>query len=156
MVIEDLNKTHKSVLRNPAIAEMLYFAGYIERWGSGIKAMNTLVKQAGLPEPAYEEIGSNFVVTFKKALRGKKEEKAVVQEDAEKVAEKVRSKCGESAEKVFLAIDTDAFIKTHEIVYKTELSQRTVENAVAKLKKAKFLKRIGSPKGGHWEVLDGD
>lgn len=154
--IEDLNRTHKSVLRNPAIAEMLYFAGYIERWGSGIKAMNTLVKQAGLPEPVYEEIGSNFVVTFKKALRVKKEEKAVVRKDAEKVAEKVRRGCGESAEKVFVAINENSFIKAHEIVDKTKLSQRTVENAVARLKKAKFLKRIGSPKGGHWEVLNGD
>ena len=54
------------------------------------------------------------------------------------------SKCGESAEKVFLAINENSFIKTHEISDKTELSQRTVGNAIAKLKHAKFLKRIGS------------
>ena len=29
--------------------------------------MNTLVKEAELPKPIYEETGSSFVVTFKKA-----------------------------------------------------------------------------------------
>jgi ATP-dependent DNA helicase RecG len=66
----------------------------------------------------------------------------------------VRRKCGESAEKVFQAINEDAFIKTHEIAEKTKLAQRTVENSITKLKRAKFLKRIGSPKGGYWEVLN--
>jgi len=94
--IEDLNKTHKSVLRNPAIAEMLYFAGYIERWGSGIKAMNTLIKQAGLPEPIYEEIGSNFVVTFRKAVDDKKNNRKDCYNKCGESAEKVRRKCGES------------------------------------------------------------
>ena len=150
--IEDLNKTHKSVLRNPAIAEMLYFTGYIERWGSGIKAMNTLIKQAGLPEPIYEEIGSNFVVTFRKAVGDKK----TTEKTTLKSAEKVRRKCGESAEKVFRVINKSIFIKTHEAADKTELSQRTVENSITKLKKAGFLKRVGSPKSGHWKILSTD
>jgi predicted HTH transcriptional regulator len=64
----------------------------------------------------------------------------------------MRRKCGENAEKVLLSIKDDPFIKTHEIADKTQLSQRTVEKAVAKLKKAGVLKRIGPDKGGHWEV----
>jgi len=48
---------------------MLYFTRYVEKWGTGIEAMNTLIKNAGLPEPVYEEIGSSFVVTFKKGMK---------------------------------------------------------------------------------------
>ena len=33
-----------------------------------------------------------------------------------------------------------------------QLSQKTVENVIAKLKKAGVLKRVGPDKGGHWEV----
>lgn len=61
-----------------------------------------------------------------------------------------------SAEKVFRVINKNIFIKTHEAADKTELSQRTVENSITKLKRAGFLKRIGSPKSGHWKILSTD
>ena len=34
------------------------------------------------------------------------------------------------------------------------ISQRKIEENISKLKKKGVLKRIGSPKGGHWEVID--
>ena len=46
--------------------------------------------------------------------------------------------------------------KTHEAADKTGLSQRTVENSITKLKQAGFLKRVGSPKSGHWKILGTD
>jgi ATP-dependent DNA helicase RecG len=70
-------------------------------------------------------------------------------------SEKVRRKYGENAEKVFRAIAENLLIKTHEISNKTQLAQRTVEKAVAKLKKDGLLKRIGPDKGGHWEIIFG-
>ena len=65
----------------------------------------------------------------------------------------MRRKHGENTEKVFLVIRENPFIKTHEIADKNQLAQRTVEKAVATLKKAGILKRIGPDKGGHWEVV---
>ena len=50
------------------------------------------------------------------------------------VAEDVRRKCGENAEKVFQAISANYFIKTHEIADQTQRSQRTVDNAILKLR----------------------
>ena len=64
----------------------------------------------------------------------------------------MRRKCGENAEKVFKVIKANLFIKTHEIADQTQLSQRTVDNAILKLKKAGLLKRVGPDKGGHWAV----
>ena len=74
---------------------------------------------------------------------------------AEEIAEELRKKCGRNAEEVLSLIKADCFVKTHEITERVQLSQRAVEIAIAKLKKAGFLKRIGSTKGGHWEVVDG-
>ena len=65
----------------------------------------------------------------------------------------LRRKCGESAELIIAMINDNKFIKTHEMSEKTGLSQRTVENSIARLKKAKFLSREGSPKSGYWEIL---
>ena len=64
--IKDLFEKHISILRNPAMAEVLFLAGYIERWGTGIDKMNKLMQEYGLPIPEYEEISGNFVVSFRR------------------------------------------------------------------------------------------
>ena len=53
-------------MRNPAIAEVLFLAGYIERWGTGIDKMNKLMQDYELSIPEYDEISGNFVVTFRR------------------------------------------------------------------------------------------
>lgn len=70
--LKDLFKKHISVLRNPAIAEVLFLAGYIERWGTGIDKMNRLMQESGLSVPEYKEISGNFVVIFRRKEIGAK------------------------------------------------------------------------------------
>ena len=48
------------------IEPRLYPNVYIERWGTGIKKMNRLMKEYELNIPDYEEVSGNFLVTFKK------------------------------------------------------------------------------------------
>ena len=51
-------------LRNRVIAELLFNIRYIERWNTGILRMRQLMRQHGLPEPVFQEIGQTFRVTF--------------------------------------------------------------------------------------------
>ena len=51
--IADLKKPHRSYPGNPLIAEVFYFADYIQRVGSGTIEMVKQCKQAGLPEPEF-------------------------------------------------------------------------------------------------------
>ena len=44
-------------LRNRVIAKLLFNIRYIERWNTGILRMRQLMRQHGLPEPIYQEIG---------------------------------------------------------------------------------------------------
>jgi ATP-dependent DNA helicase RecG len=44
---------HASVLRNPLIAQAFYFAGIIERWGSGTTRIVDLCRGQDLPEPEF-------------------------------------------------------------------------------------------------------
>ena len=55
---------HQSVLRNPLIAQVFYYAGFIERWGSGTTRILSLCAAHGLPQPRFEEYSGGVTVTF--------------------------------------------------------------------------------------------
>jgi ATP-dependent DNA helicase RecG len=64
--VEDLKREHRSVLRNRKVAEILFYAGFIEQWGSGTLRMIQECVDAGLPEPEFEERQAALWVTFHK------------------------------------------------------------------------------------------
>ncbi len=66
--VEDLYKEHASHPRNRLIAEVFYLAGYIEKWGSGTLRILSAFKNAGLPEPRFEEKGTGVLLTFWKDI----------------------------------------------------------------------------------------
>jgi len=57
---------HPSRLRNPAIAQVFYYAGLVERWGSGITRMRQALREQGLPEPEMAEEAGGFRLTLLK------------------------------------------------------------------------------------------
>lgn len=65
--LELLKQEHPSKPRNRKIAEMFFYAGWIEQWGSGIQKMLDECRKAGLPEPEFEE-RAGFWVTFRKDI----------------------------------------------------------------------------------------
>jgi len=54
----------KQALRNKLIAELLFNIRYIERWNTGILRMRRWMREHGLPEPVFQEVGQTFKVTF--------------------------------------------------------------------------------------------
>jgi len=64
LTFESLRDDHPSVPYNPLLAEPLHLTRYIERVGSGTQAMIELCREAGLPEPEFEQRGGSFVVTL--------------------------------------------------------------------------------------------
>jgi ATP-dependent DNA helicase RecG len=54
---------HKSVRRNPLIADLLHRIEFIEKAGTGIKRMREEAKKYGSPEPKFETTGF-FTATF--------------------------------------------------------------------------------------------
>ncbi|NLH50762.1 MAG: DUF4062 domain-containing protein [Myxococcales bacterium] len=61
---ERLREPHASIPRNPLIADPLFLTHYIEKAGTGTLAMIDLCRQAGLPEPDFEQRAGQFVVTI--------------------------------------------------------------------------------------------
>ncbi|MGY4706952.1 ATP-binding protein [Candidatus Bipolaricaulota sp. J31] len=68
LTIEDLKRPHRSALRNRLIAEMFYYAGWIERWGTGIQKILDECREAGLPEPEWREDQGAVWLTFRKDI----------------------------------------------------------------------------------------
>jgi ATP-dependent DNA helicase RecG len=54
------------VLRNPLLAQAFYFAGVIERWGTGTTRIVELCQAQGLPAPEFAEWLGGVRVTFAK------------------------------------------------------------------------------------------
>lgn len=61
---ELLRLPHASIPRNPLIAEPLYLVRYIEKAGTGTLDMIARCREAGLPEPDFEQRAGQWVVTI--------------------------------------------------------------------------------------------
>lgn len=81
LTVEDI-RSGVSKLRNRVIGRVFKELGLIEQWGSGIGRMISACREAGLPEPLFEEVGLHFRVTLYKTLTGFQEsdpiEKAIL------------------------------------------------------------------------------
>ena len=64
---EDLKKKHKSILRNPLIGKCFFLIKFIEEWGTGTNDMIKACLNWGLPEPEFELVAGDLVVTFWKS-----------------------------------------------------------------------------------------
>jgi len=58
------------------------------------------------------------------------------------------------SEKILWLINDNPEISAKELAYIINRSSRTIERAIAKLKKEGRIKRIGPDKGGYWEVIE--
>jgi len=67
LTLEDLRKKHKSILRNPLIAKCFFLIKFIEQWGTGTNDMINMCLDWELPEPLFEYVTGDFVVTFRKS-----------------------------------------------------------------------------------------
>jgi ATP-dependent DNA helicase RecG len=64
--VEKLKTSHLSIPRNTLLAEIFYYAGFIESWGHGtIKIVDNCIEQ-GLPEPDFTEENGVMTVVFYK------------------------------------------------------------------------------------------
>lgn len=68
ITLEQLEKPHSSVPRNPLIVHIFYLAGFIEEMGSGTGRIIENMKKAELPEPEFREEMGGFSVYFRKDI----------------------------------------------------------------------------------------
>lgn len=60
----DLKKKHRSIPRNPLIAEMLFLIRYIEKWGRGTNRVIEELLENKLSEPKFQNLTGGFEVVL--------------------------------------------------------------------------------------------
>jgi len=118
-----------SIARNPIIFDLVYRLGYVEKIGSGISRIRSLV-----PDVKFEITSNWFRVVFKRT--------------------KLEYEPEIGSEKIMRLIRENPSISAREISLIISISQRAVEKHIAKLKMEGKIRRIGPDKGGYWEVLE--
>ncbi len=152
LTVEKLFQSHRSIPRNPLIAEVCYRVGYIDSWGRGIEKITDACKAAGLPEPTIEENSGGVAVELLKALVTEKAVSEASGNDFGTISEKIRKEFGSEPAKAFEIICLQPESTAQQIAEKLKKTPRTVENYIAKLKKAGVIIRRGPKLGGYWEV----
>lgn len=135
LTIDDLKKKHDSVLRNVLIGKCFFLIKFVEQWGTGT---NRIIKEClkyGLPEPLFEEISRNLVVTIRKY----------------KVTEEAVAELNDRQKKVV------EFLKEHEKItitdYRNILAGVTKKTAYRDLKNIEekgIIKHIGEKRGRYY------
>lgn len=133
---------------------MCYRVGYIDSWGRGIEKITNACKAAGLPEPVIEENSGGVAVELLKAPAFAKAVSEGGKDDFRTISERIRKECGSEPAKAFEIICQHPEYTAEQIAEKLEKTPRTIENYIAKLKKADFIIRRGPKLGGYWEVKE--
>lgn len=141
--VDDLWKTHRSIPRNPLVADVCFKGGYIDIWGSGTLRIVSACNTAGLPKPIMVEEQGGFLCKLMK--------------DINVVAEKERLNLNERQIKALVYVEKKGVITNKEYrelngIGKTVATKELVEMvslgvlhpAKARGRGAKYLlKRIG-------------
>lgn len=127
-----LTGNYISQTRNKLIAKSFKEIGLVERYGSGIHRIINICNDYGIKQPIFEEVFNGFKVTLFK------EKTNVVDKRLEMIIE---------------IIFGNNQLSAVQIAKKLNISSRTVQRDLDKLKQQNKLKRIGSEKSGYWEII---
>ena len=72
----------------------------------------------------------------------------------EKLGDRLGDRLGKNRLRIFQLIKTNAKITIPQLASELNISTTAIENNIKILKDENYIRRIGSAKGGYWEVMD--
>ncbi len=130
--VTPLRPLHSPV--NKILSQYMYDIGFIEKYGSGIISVRSLLKENGNGDLKY--------------VLHELETKAIV------YSQIFKEKLGENELKILELIRNNSSITQKQLSEKIRISDTAIENNINKLKKKGVLRRIGPDKGGYWEIIE--
>lgn len=132
-----------SIRRNPMICDMFSRLRLMERRGSGLrKIIDQYPKDAA---PIFRSTEQSFIVTLKNLNYGKASMPSSIDHGIDHNVDKILS---------VISIDPKATQK--QISDTLGMSVRTVSRELKRLQEEGTIKRVGSERSGHWEMIKGD
>jgi len=128
--VEKLKTNHLSIPRNALLAEVYYYAGFIELWGHGtIKIVENCIKQ-GLPEPDFKDENGVMTVIF---YKDKWTEKNLKKMDL-----------NERQIQAVMYVKENGRITNQEFQKLLNVSKRTATNDLEDLVKRQLFEKVGT------------
>ena len=156
--IDTLWQPHESHPRNPLIAKVFFLAGFIESWGRGYEKISEEFTKEKLEIPQFEEVRGGFMATIKRErfmdiASGQPDNKVDGRNVAEDVVEELTERQRLVLKALKVAVVENGAETAHSLSQKIGVSQRSVQRDLAILSAKGFIRRVGSDKGGHWEIV---
>ena len=129
----------RSLSRNPLIFGLFERIRMVEQVGSGIGRMRDLMIEADLTEPEFNTEGM-FTVTVRRPF------------DFNKWVDKWVENLTNNRVNIIKAIHENSKVSKRELEDKVGLSATAIDNNLDALKDLGLIERVGSAKGGHWQI----
>ena len=134
---EDLKRGHKSILRNPLIGKCFFLIKFVEEWGTGTNRILEHCQKHGLPEPFFEEIAGDFVVTFRKYH----------------ITDELMEKLPDNERRIIVYIKQKSRISRKECVELLDISPVTAFRQFKALENKRLIKKEGAGKNIYYVLL---
>jgi len=147
--IETLLAPHNSRPYNPDIATVFFRAGYIESWGRGINTVIETSKAYNGTIPTFEFLGG-LTVEFASKYPNKELGDGLY----DKLYDKLYDNLSDIRVEIIKMIDKNPKVSLTQLSQKIDISRTAIQKNIEFLKQNGYIQRIGSAKGGYWEILD--
>ena len=154
--ISNIRNMHFS--RNPIIAKYLRDYKFVRELGEGVDRMYREMFEAGLPAPEYKVEGFMTVLTVRKfkqleeTEKSDNDQKKRLENDQKTTRKRLENLLDKTQKQILSEIELDNTITIKQLSNKLIFGTTKIKSDIAKMKELGIIKRIGSDKGGHWEV----
>lgn len=165
--ISEMFKSHRSMPRNKLIANVFFFAGFVEAWGRGFEIIAKAFKEAELEIPTFNEEFNGVAANIKREVFYAIQHGARMDEKTGKLIKPVDDTKNDTKkitdrQRLILDLlsigiaenDTKNDTKTTSaIAAKLGMSIATIKRDLKYLQDIGFIEHCGPSRGGHWKVL---
>lgn len=151
---ETLLQKHRSNPYNPNIANVFFRAGFIEAWGRGIEKMCNECKRNHVELPEYTLHSDEIMVRFMAdSAHSKQDLHNDLHNNCTIIAQRLPEGAPTVVFKAFEVIAENPSATRKQLSSKLKVSERTVAECIAILKRYGCIVRVGGNKSGYWKIL---
>ena len=151
---DHIRHTHFS--RNPKIAEYLKAYDYVKEFGEGVDRMCRELSAIGTKEPQYHLVAFIMKASVWANVLEEGQENAVSEQkrpDSDQKSDQKSDRISDQIKMILELIKENPQIGRSEISHKMGLHESSVKRRLKMLVDKGVIQRIGSDKGGYWQLL---
>lgn len=158
--VDNLLGKHASKPYNPSIANVFYYAGFIESWGRGVEKIFTACKEDDIPEPEYTVHPGDIMIKFtapeERVIRRVKESENVSGTNLGTDGTNLGTNGTKSQSLILNALINSPNATYDELSVQLKIPRRTIAREMKSLQDNGVIKRNGTNRNGYWEITNRD